>query len=51
MITANDAGSVTGMPDAAGQGDEAAIGQLYRVLYTERRDLEKARLLLLDALL
>jgi hypothetical protein len=51
VITANDAGSVTGMLDAAGQDDEAAIGQLYRVLYTERRDQEKARLHLLGALL
>jgi hypothetical protein len=39
------------MLDAAGQGDGAAIGQLYRALYTEPRDLEKARLLLLGALL
>ena len=39
------------MLDAAGPGDEAAIGQRHRVLYTARRDLEKARLLLLDALL
>jgi hypothetical protein len=39
------------MLDAAGQGDGAAIGQSYRVLHTERRDLEKARLLLLGALL
>ena len=51
VITANDAASATGMLDAAVQGDEAAIGQLYRVPYTERRDLENARLLLLDALL
>ena len=39
------------MLDAAAPGDEAAIGQPYRALHTERRDLEKARLLLLDALL
>jgi hypothetical protein len=48
VITANDAGSVTRMLDAAGQ---AAIGQQYRVLSTERSDLQKTRLLLPNALL
>ena len=41
-ITANEPG-LTGMLEAAGQGDKAAIGQLYGILYPELRSLAHQR--------
>ncbi len=42
-MTANEPGSVTGMIEAAGHGDKAAIGQLYGLLYPELRNLAHQR--------
>ena len=42
-MTADQSGSVTGMLEAAGQGDKAAIGQLYGMLYPELRSLAHQR--------
>lgn len=42
-MTANDSGSVTGMLEAANQGDKTAIGQLYGILYPELRSLAHQR--------
>ena len=39
----DQSGSVTGMLEAAGQGDKAAIGQLYGLLYPELRNLAHQR--------
>src|SRR5689334_11241351 len=39
----DEQGSVTGMLEAAGQGDKAAIGQLYGLLYPELRSLAHQR--------
>jgi RNA polymerase sigma factor (TIGR02999 family) len=43
VMTADDSGSVTGMIEAAGQGDKTAIGQLYGMLYPELRSLAHQR--------
>jgi RNA polymerase sigma factor (TIGR02999 family) len=43
VMTADPSGSVTGMLEAAGQGDKAAIGQLYGLLYPELRSLAHQR--------
>lgn len=43
VMTADESGSVTGMLEAAGQGDKAAIGQLYGMLYPELRNLAHQR--------
>ena len=43
VMTADQSGSVTGMLEAAGQGDKAAIGQLYGMLYPELRSLAHKR--------
>lgn len=40
---ADQSGSVTGMLEAASQGDKAAIGQLYGLLYPELRNLAHQR--------
>jgi RNA polymerase sigma factor (TIGR02999 family) len=42
-MTENQSASVTGMLEAAGQGDKAAIGQLYGLLYPELRNLAHQR--------
>ena len=43
-MTAEQSGSVTGMLEAAGQGDKTAIGQLYGVLYPELRSIAHQRI-------
>jgi RNA polymerase sigma factor (TIGR02999 family) len=43
VTTADECGSVTGMLEAAGQGDKTAIGQLYGILYPELRSLAHQR--------
>jgi RNA polymerase sigma factor (TIGR02999 family) len=43
VIPAEPTGSVTGMLEAANQGDKTAIGQLYGVLYPELRNLAHQR--------
>jgi RNA polymerase sigma factor (TIGR02999 family) len=43
VMTANEPGVVTGMLEAAGQGDREAIGQLYGILYPELRSLAHQR--------
>src|SRR6187549_2438375 len=43
VMTAEQSGSVTGMLEAAGQGDKTAIGQLYGMLYPELRSLAHQR--------
>ena len=44
VMTAEQPGSVTGMLEAAGQGDKTAIGQLYGVLYPELRSIAHQRI-------
>src|SRR6185436_7563821 len=44
VMTADQSGSVTGMLEAAGQGDKTAIGQLYGVLYPELRSIAHQRI-------
>jgi RNA polymerase sigma factor (TIGR02999 family) len=44
VMTAEQSGSVTGMLEAAGQGDKTAIGQLYGVLYPELRSIAHQRI-------
>lgn len=43
VTMADESGSVTGMLEAAGRGDKAAIGQLYGLLYPELRSLAHQR--------